>query len=137
MAEDIDTEEIRRQLVIARREKGDLIEKLTAINAVEAGYEKLLALTERDTLPFISLRAALLQVLRASSGEPLHVKDILRQVEALGAKVNSTRGDKISRVDLGIHALKKQGYPLERVGTRTWQYLKKRKSGTTSMRGRA
>ena len=121
MAEDPDIKEIRRQLAVARRAKDRLTEELAAINEVTAGYKKLLALAERgDSL--ISLRAAILQVLRASKGEPMHVTEVLQQVEALGAHVRCANNDKISRVDVGIYGLKRQGFPVERVGTRTWKY---------------
>ena len=117
-----DIKEIRRQLAVAQREKDRLTEQMAAISTIEAGYKQLLALTERGT-PLISLRAALLQVLRASKNKPLHVQEILRQVETLGAHVRSANNDKVSRVDVGIYGLKRQGFPLERVGTRTWKWL--------------
>lgn len=120
---DMDIEEIRRHLAEAQREKEILTQNLKAINSVEEGYEKLLVLAESASQPLISLRAALLQVLRASQGEMLHVKEVLQQVEAMGARVRSANNDKVSRVDVGIYGLKKQGFPVERVGTRTWKYL--------------
>lgn len=117
------TEEVRRQLADVRRVKESLTQRMKAINLAEEGLENLLALEERVSQPSISLRAAILQVLRESKGEPLHVKEVLQQVEALGAHVRSANNDKVSRVDVGIYGLKRQGLPVERVGTRTWKYL--------------
>ena len=120
---DMDIEEIRRNLEVTRREKDSLTQDLKDICLAEEAYENMLARAERDSQPSISLRAAILQVLRESKGEPLHVKEVLQQVEALGAHVRSANNDKVSRVDVGIYGLKKQGFPFERVGTRTWKYL--------------
>ena len=120
---DMDIEEIRRNLEVTQREKESLTQDLKDICLAEEAYENMLARAERDSQPSISLRAAILQVLRESKGEPLHVKEVLQQVEALGAHVRCANNDKVSRVDVGIYGLKRQGLPVERVGTRTWKYL--------------
>ena len=120
---DMKSEEILRHLSEMRRERDRLTDELTAIASIIDNFEKLLTATEREDQPTISLRAAILQVLRESKGEPLHVKDVLQQVEALGAHVRSANNDKVSRVDVGIYGLKRQGLPVERVGVRTWKYF--------------
>ena len=120
---DMDIEEIRRNLEVARREKESLTQSLKDISSAEEAYENMLARAESASQPSISIRAAILQVLRESKGEPLHVKEVLQQVEALGAHVRSANNDKPSRIDVGIYGLKRQGLPVERVATRTWKYL--------------
>ena len=116
-------EEIRRYLAEMEQERDHLTESLNSVASIIDEFEILLAAAEREDKPLMSLRAAILQVLRASKGEPIHVKEVLQQVEALGAHVRSANNDKVSRVDVGIYGLKKQGFPFERVGTRTWKYL--------------
>jgi len=116
-------EEIRHRLAEMQREHDHLTESLNTVAALIYNFEKYLTDAEREDKPVISLRSAILQVLRESKGEPIHVKEVLQQVEALGAHVRSANNDKVSRVDVGIYGLKRQGLPLERVETRTWKYL--------------
>ena len=120
---DMNKEEIRRILEVTRLEIESVTQDLKDLSLAKEAYENMLTRAESASLPPISLRAAILQVLRESKGEPLHVKEVLQQVEALGAHVRSANNDKVSRVDVGIYGLKRQGLPVERVRTRTWKYL--------------
>lgn len=103
------------------REEKLLIERaLKALDSLEKTYEDLLALELRTDSPKVSIRSSVVQALKSSSG-PIHVKEILRQIESLGAHPYSARGDKLSAVDIQVVSLKNQGFPVERVAPRTWQ----------------
>ena len=120
---DMEVKDIQRTLSDLRREKESLTQSLKKVEVAQKAMEDLLGQKLIDNAPPMSVRAAILQVIRGSNGEPLHVKDVLQQIEALGAQVRSSTNDKPSVVDLGIYSLKKQGLPVERVATRTWKYL--------------
>lgn len=110
-----------RQLRKAREELRLIERALKSMDNLVKNYEDLLALELRPTTPpKVSIRSSIIKVLKSSSG-PIHVKEILRQVEALGAQPYSARGDKPSTIEIQIVSLKNAGSPLKRVAPRTWQ----------------
>ena len=66
-----------------------------------------------------SMRGAVLRVLREARGEPLHSKEILRRVTALGAVSNAK--NPLGMMDLLAYSLAKS-HPMKKVGPRTWRY---------------
>jgi hypothetical protein len=76
--------------------------------------------TPRPATPgTISMRGAVLRVLREAHGEPLHSKEILRRVTALGAMSNAK--NPLGMMDLLAYSLAKS-HPMKKVGPRTWRY---------------
>jgi len=74
----------------------------------------------------ISLRKAVLQVLREAHGEPVHVREILARIEALGAVTEAKNPLKI--IDLIASGAKTRNHePIERVSPRSWRW-----AGTTN-----
>lgn len=69
--------------------------------------------------PAVSFRGAVVQVLRDAHGEPLHAKEILGRVEALGAR--TTAKNKLSVVSLAIRGLTDK-HPIEKAGPRMWRW---------------
>lgn len=69
----------------------------------------------------ISLRKAVLQVLREAHGEPVRVGEILARATAMGAITNAKSPDKI--IDLVAYNLKtRSDQPIERVSPRSWRW---------------
>ena len=66
-----------------------------------------------------SFRGSVLRVIQEAHGEPLHAKEILRRVEALGAK--TTAKNKLSVVALAIRSLMDK-QPIEKAGPRMWRW---------------
>lgn len=74
---------------------------------------------ERSNEDGPSFRGSVLQVLRDAHGEPLHAKEILRRVEAVGA--HSDAKNKLSVVSLSIRGLSER-HPIEKTGPRMWRW---------------
>lgn len=73
------------------------------------------------TLGTISLRKAVLQVIREAHGSPVHIKEISARAQALGA--TTTAKDPFRIVDLVAYNLKtRSDQPLERVSPRSWRW---------------
>jgi hypothetical protein len=69
----------------------------------------------------LSLRQAVLQVLTEAHPHPVHVKEILARVTAMGAVTNAKSPEKV--IDLVAYNLKtRSGKPIERVSPRSWRY---------------
>ena len=66
----------------------------------------------------LSIRRAIESVIREARGEPLHVIEIWRRVEALGVTSNSK--DKPAMVDYTMYALDN----VEKVEPRTWRWVR-------------
>jgi hypothetical protein len=69
--------------------------------------------------PAISMRSAVARVLR-EAGAPIHSKEILARVQALGA--STTAKEPVSVVDLVVLGLQQRG-KVEKVGPRTWRWI--------------
>ena len=70
----------------------------------------------------ISLRGAVVEVLKEARGEPLHVKEILQRITAKGAKTSAK--SPLGAVDLTCYSiLKYHPKALEKVRPRTWRWL--------------
>lgn len=72
----------------------------------------------------ISLRRSIRQVLLDAHGEPLTADEILRRIEAMGARTEAK--DPVGVVDFAAYSLKLSGLPLEKVGRRTWRWATER-----------
>jgi hypothetical protein len=66
-----------------------------------------------------SLRGAILKVLRDARGEPLHVSEIWKRAQALGATSNASRP--MSAVDLALYGAQNR-QPIERAGPGKWRW---------------
>jgi hypothetical protein len=66
-----------------------------------------------------SFRGSVLRVIREAHGEPLHAKEILRRVEALGARSNAK--NQLSVISLAIRGLSEK-QPIEKAGPRMWRW---------------
>jgi hypothetical protein len=80
---------------------------------------KVVVITESDNDAGPSFRGGVLRVIREAHGEPLHAKEILRRVEALGAR--TTAKNKLSVVALAIRSLSER-QPIEKAGPRMWKW---------------
>ena len=69
----------------------------------------------------ISLRRAILKVIREAGGEPLHSSAILTRVHSLGAVTEAK--DPQAVVDLTAYSLQKGGEPIEKCDPRTWRWI--------------
>lgn len=81
-------------------------------------------LAPRSNVPAgdVSLRSAVLTVLKEAHGSPVHVREILARITALGAVTNAKSPEKV--LDLVAYNLKtRKGEPLERVSPRSWRYV--------------
>jgi len=65
----------------------------------------------------MSIRRAIVQVLKDARGEPLHCKEIWRRAEELGAKTTSK--NPAAAVDFTAYTLKE----IKKVAPRTWSYI--------------
>jgi hypothetical protein len=68
----------------------------------------------------VSLRSAVLHVLREARGAPLHTREILLRAQQLGAR--TTGKEPLGVTDLTAYSLNKTGQPIEKVGPRTWRW---------------
>lgn len=69
----------------------------------------------------ISLRKAVLQVIREAHGSPVHLKEIRARALGMGASTDAKDPDRI--MDLVAYNLKsRSGQPLERVSPRSWRW---------------
>ena len=69
----------------------------------------------------VSLRRAVVEVLKEARGEPLHVKEIFRRVSAKGARTGAK--SPLGAIDLTCYSiLKYHPKALEKVRPRTWRW---------------
>lgn len=85
----------------------------TAVGAMAQQYINGVA-TQRNV---ISVRQAVLRTLQEANGQPMHSRDILAQVQALGLVVNGERPENI--IDLTAHSLSRT-QPVRKMGPRMW-----------------
>lgn len=72
----------------------------------------------------VSLRQAVLQIVREAQGSPVHIREILARALAMGAATNAQHPERI--VDLVAYNLKsRSNQPLERVSPRSWRWTGK------------
>ncbi len=75
-----------------------------------------------DGATAISLRSALLQVLKDAHGEALHVREMVPRALRLGASTNAK--SPVTVADFMLDLLKKnKGEPIEKIAPRTWRYV--------------
>ena len=67
----------------------------------------------------ISMRKALLRVLKDARGSSLHAKEILHRAQVLGAI--TTGKNPVGLVDLNLHSMGAEG--VEKVAPRTWRWV--------------
>ena len=80
----------------------------------------------------ISVRAAVLQVLRDALGEPLHAAEIARRISALGAVTTSKNPTGV--VGLVAASLQnRDGLPVEKSGPQTWRWTGGNTNSTDSV----
>jgi hypothetical protein len=69
-----------------------------------------------------SLRGAVLRAIKDAHGAPLHSKEILRRIQALGAKTEAR--NPVAIIDLTAYSLANtDGQPIKKVGPRTWRWM--------------
>jgi hypothetical protein len=79
---------------------------------------------QRSNVPAgdVSLRSAVLTVLKQAHGSPVHVREILARITTMGAVTRAKSPEKV--IDLVAYNLKtRKGEPLERVSPRSWRYV--------------
>jgi hypothetical protein len=119
--------EIRDRLRVIESERDVL---LTLLRGYE-GWLRLYAnghLTSQLPLPItahtgrkekrVSFRGAIRQVVEEAHGEPLHVKEIWRRVQELGAMTKSK--DALAAIDFTCYSMRER---MKKVAPRTWQSL--------------
>ncbi len=129
----MDTESLREMVAKLEVERKAVEERLDAIKMAKRGLARMLKSLENGTQPespfaeryrakgAVSVRGTLLQVMEDAAGEPMHVKDIWNEVKRRGAISNAK--DPPSAIDLNLIALSRQGFPLEKTGTRIWRWI--------------
>lgn len=136
----MDEKSVRAQLDDVSRELDTLDERREVLLSLVRGFEGWLRLdgSRATTFPLpeppskpresltaqkgsVSVRSAVLQVIKDARGEPLHAREIARRMIALGA-VTAAK-DPPAIVDLVAGSLsKRDGLPIEKVAGRTWRW---------------
>lgn len=133
----MDEQSVRSQLLEVRKTLARNEEEHEILLSLLNGFEGWLRLhangrSPQLTLPLettqartaprgeISLRSAVLQVLKEARGQPLHSKEILVRATALGAATTSK--DPVAIVDLTAYSLQKGGATIEKTGPRIWHW---------------
>ena len=140
----MDEKTIRTRLEEAQRELGTLEERRDALVGLVKSYETLLRIESggsngRIPLPLpvvskletdkpkvgpkgsISISKGILAVLKDARGAPLHTKEILNRVLALGAITEAKNPQ--GAIDLVCYHLANAGEPMKKVGPRTWRWI--------------
>lgn len=128
---------IRQRLREAYADLEKIEERREALTSIVKGYESLLRLDgppdpdpPQQTLPLptpgpakgsVSFRAAVQQVLREARGQPLHVKEIYKRAQSLGAA--SAAKDPVRITDLMIYSLRSRNkLPIEKTAPATYRW---------------
>ncbi|MBI2873482.1 MAG: hypothetical protein HYY09_00195 [Firmicutes bacterium] len=69
----------------------------------------------------MSLRSAAVQVLMDARGKALHVSEIWKKAQALGATTSTKRPGGV--IDSSLHLYRKKGGPVEKSGPATWKWV--------------
>jgi hypothetical protein len=142
----MDAKLIRERLDEAQRELNTLQERQDALVAIVKSYETLLRLdgglnggtTQQpplitvptssgfsgtryvpETKGLISINRGIMTALRNAQGEPLHTKELLNRIVALGARTEAK--NPVGAIDLQCYHLLKAGI-IKKVGPRLWAW---------------